>query len=70
MSQRFIDDSIVILHKLRHFQEIFKFDLSQKIFMWSPFAKMPKMTVFSCLGNRLLRCVRSVIQVVRLCRFS
>ena len=32
----------------------------QKIFMGSPFAKMPKMIDFSCLENQLLRSVSSV----------
>ena len=34
----------------------------QKIFMgYSPFAKMPKMSHFSGLGNRQLRCVRNIV---------
>ena len=50
-----------ILHKKCHFQPFLKFKLSEK-FSWSPpFAKMLKMTQFSGLENRRLRCVGSIV---------
>ena len=51
----------VILHKICHFEPIPKFELSEKFSCGSPFAKMPKMTDFSCLGKLRSRCVGSVI---------
>ena len=54
-------DRHLILHKLYHFQPFLKFQLSKKFSLGSPFAKMPKMTNFSCLENQLLRCVGSVV---------
>ena len=54
-------DRRLMLHKICHFQPFLKFLLSIK-FSWGPhFAKMPKMTDFSCLGNQLPRCVGSVV---------
>ena len=55
----------LILHKICHFQPFVKLKLSNK-FSWVPaFAKMPKMSHFSALGNGRLRCVRSVVSGAR-----
>ena len=40
---------------------ICKIEASKKIFMWSPFAKMPRMSHFSALENGRLRSVRSLV---------
>ena len=44
-------DYPVILHKICNFQPFLKFELCKKCSCGPPFAKMPKMTDFSCLGN-------------------
>ena len=41
----------LILHKLGHFQPFVKMELSKKFPWGPPFAIMPKMTDFSCLGS-------------------
>ena len=51
----------LILHKIGHFQPFVKLKLSQRIFMGFPFAKIPKTSHFSGLGNGQLRCVRSIV---------
>ena len=33
----------------------------QNFFMWSPFAKLPKMSDITCLENLRLCCVRNVV---------
>ena len=40
-----------ILHKIGHFQPFLKIELSKKFSWGPPFAIMPKMTDFSCLGS-------------------
>ena len=40
----------LILHKICHFQPFPKFELSKKFSWGPPFAKMPKITDFSCLA--------------------
>ena len=54
-------DQRLILYKLCHFQPFAKFEAFQKILIGSPFAKMPKISHFSGLGNWWLRCVRSIV---------
>ena len=54
-------DKRVVLHKICNFQLFLKFEHSKKISCGSPFAKMPKMIDFSCLGNLRLRCLRSLL---------
>ena len=49
------------LLKVCHFQPFVKMKLSKKSSWGPPFAKMPKMSHFSGLGNGRLRCVRSII---------
>ena len=50
-----------ILRKICHIQLFVKLKLF-KYFSWGPaFAKMPKMSQFSGLGNGRLRCVRSIV---------
>ena len=54
-------DRCLILHKIGHFQPFPEFQLSKKFSWRPPFAKIPKLTNFSCLGNYLLRCVGNVV---------
>ena len=54
-------DQHLILQIICHFEPFWKFELSKKISCGPPFAKMPKMTDFSCLQNLLLRSVRCVV---------
>ena len=51
----------LILHKICHFQPFVKLKLSKYFSLGPPFAKMPKMSQFSGLGNGRLRCVRSIV---------
>ena len=55
----------LILHKICHFQPFVKLKLSKKFSTGPPFAKMPKMSHFSGLGNWRLRCVRSIVSVAK-----
>ena len=50
-----------ILHKICHFQPFVKLNLPKKCSWCPPFAKMPKVSHFSGLGNGRLRCVRSIV---------
>ena len=50
----------LILHKMSHFQPFVKLKFSKKFSWGPPFAKMPKVSHFSSLGNGRLRCVRSI----------
>ena len=54
-------DRRLILHKICHFQPFLKFQVSKIFSCGPPFAEMPKMSDFSCLGNLQLRCVRNVV---------
>ena len=51
----------LILHKICHFQPFVKWKLFKKNFIGSSFAKLPKKSHFSGLGNGQLRCVRSIV---------
>ena len=51
----------LILHKVCHFQPFVKLKLSNKFSWVPPFAKMPKMSHLSALGNGRLRCVGSIV---------
>ena len=51
----------LILHKICHFQPFVKLKLSNKFSWVPPFAKMPKMSNLSALGNGRLRCVDSIV---------
>ena len=51
----------LILHKICYFQPFEKLKLSKKILWGPPFAKMPKMSHFSGLGNGRLPCVRNIV---------
>ena len=50
-----------ILRKIGDFQPFVKLKLSKKFSWGPPFAKMPKVSHFSSLGNGRLRCVRSIV---------
>ena len=50
----------LILHKICHFQPFVKLKLSNKFSWVPPFAKTPKMSNLSALGNGRLRCVDSI----------
>ena len=54
-------DQRLILHKICHFQPFFKLGVSKHFSCGPPFAEMPKMSDFSCLGNLRLRCVGTVV---------
>ena len=51
----------LVLHKICHFQPFVKLKLSKKVSWDPPFDKIPKRSHFSGLGNRRLRCVRSIV---------
>ena len=50
-----------ILLYVCHFQPFVLLKLSKKFSWGPPFAKMPKMSPFSSLGNGRLRCLRSIV---------
>ena len=54
-------DQRLILQKICHFQPFLKFGVSKTFSYGPPFAEMPKMSDFSCLGNLRLRCVGTVV---------
>ena len=49
------------LHKICYFQPFVKLKLSKNFHGVPPFAKIPKMSRFLGLGNKRLRCVRSIV---------
>ena len=51
----------LVLHKICHFQPFVKLKLSKNFSLGQPFAKMPKMSHFSGLGNGQLRCVCNIV---------
>ena len=54
-------DQRLILQKISYFQPFLKFGVSKNCSCGPPFAEMPKMSDFSCLGNLRLRCVGTVV---------
>ena len=54
-------DQRLILHQICYFQPFVKLQLSKMFSCGPPFAKMPKMSDFLCLGNLRLPCLGTAV---------